>query len=69
MALRSPAPAALLLGGDEIAAGTVTIKDLALGRELASGVADNAAWKAERPGQQTIPRGELVAAVRKIIGG
>jgi histidyl-tRNA synthetase len=32
-------------------------------------VADNAAWKAERPGQQTIPRGELVAAVRKIIGG
>ncbi|HQR89090.1 MAG TPA: His/Gly/Thr/Pro-type tRNA ligase C-terminal domain-containing protein, partial [Caulobacter sp.] len=66
---RRMAPAAIMLGGDEIAAGTVTIKDLDLGRELASGVADNAAWKAERPGQQTIPRGELVSAVRKIISG
>ncbi len=66
---RRMAPAAIMLGGDEIAAGTVTIKDLDLGRELASGVADNAAWKAERPGQQTIPRGELVAAVKTIIGG
>ncbi|WP_425996552.1 histidine--tRNA ligase [Caulobacter sp. DWR1-3-2b1] len=66
---RRMAPAAIMLGGDEIAAGTVTIKDLDLGRELASGVADNAAWKAERPGQQTIPRGDLVAAVRKIISG
>jgi len=66
---RRMAPAAIMLGGDEIAAGTVTIKDLDLGRELASGVADNAAWKAERPGQQTIPGGELVAAVRKIIEG
>jgi len=66
---RRLSPAAIMLGGDEIAAGTVTIKDLDLGRELASGVADNAAWKAERPGQQTIPRGDLVAAVKKIIGG
>lgn len=66
---RRLSPAAIMLGGDEIAAGTVTIKDLDLGRELAAGVADNAAWKAERPGQQTIPRGELVAAVRNIIGG
>jgi histidyl-tRNA synthetase len=66
---RRMAPAAVMLGGDEIAAGTVTIKNLDLGRELAAGVADNAAWKAERPGQQTIPRGDLVAAVRKIIGG
>jgi ATP phosphoribosyltransferase regulatory subunit len=66
---RRMAPAAIMLGGDEIAAGTVTIKDLDLGRQLASGVADNAAWKAERPGQQTIPRGDLVAAVRKIIAG
>jgi histidyl-tRNA synthetase len=32
-------------------------------------VTDNAAWKAERPGQQTIPRDQLVSAVRKIIEG
>jgi histidyl-tRNA synthetase len=66
---RRGAPAVVMLGGDEIAAGTVTIKDLDAGRLAAQGLADNAAWKAERPGQQTIPRDQLVAAVQKIIGG
>jgi histidyl-tRNA synthetase len=66
---RRLAPAAVILGGDEIAAGTVTIKDLDLGRELASGVTDNAAWKAERPGQVTVPRDQMVAALRRILGG
>ena len=65
---RRLAPAAVILGEDEIAAGTVTVKDLDLGRELAAGVTDNAAWRGQRPGQQTIPRAELVAAVRRIIG-
>ena len=64
---RRMAPAAIMLGGDEIAAGKVTIKDLDLGRVLSSGVADNAEWREQRPGQQTIDRAELVAAVRKII--
>ena len=64
---RRLSPAAVILGGDEIAAGTVTIKDLDLGRELASGVTDNAAWRAERPGQVQVPRAELVAAVRRIV--
>ena len=48
--------------------GKVTIKDLDLGRALSAGVTDNAEWREQRPGQQTIDRGELVAAVRKIIG-
>ncbi len=64
---RRMAPAAIMLGGDEIAAGKVTIKDLDLGRALSSGVADNAEWREQRPGQQTIDRAELVAAVGKII--
>ena len=64
---RRLSPAAVIIGGDEFAAGTVTIKDLDLGRELASGVADNAAWRAERPGQFTVPRAELVPAIRKIV--
>ena len=33
---RRGAPAAVIMGGDEIAAGKVTIKDLDLGRELAA---------------------------------
>ena len=66
---RRLSPAVVMLGGDEIAAGTVTIKDLDLGRDLASGVTDNAAWKAERPGQATVPRAEMAAFVRRIVDG
>jgi histidyl-tRNA synthetase len=60
-------PAAVILGGDEIAAGQVTIKDLDLGRQLASGVTDNREWREGRPGQATVARADLVAAVRRIV--
>jgi histidyl-tRNA synthetase len=66
---RRMAPATVMIGEDERAAGTVTVKDLDLGRELSVQVSDSAAWRAERPGQATIPRGELVAFVRRIVGG
>ena len=66
---RRLSPAAVILGGDEIAAGQVTIKDLDLGRALAAGVTDNAEWREARPGQMTLPRGALVAAIRNIISG
>ncbi|HXQ12561.1 MAG TPA: histidine--tRNA ligase [Caulobacteraceae bacterium] len=65
---RRLSPAAVIVGGDERAAGAVTIKDLDLGRALAARVADNKTWREDRPGQVTVPRGELVAAVRRIIG-
>jgi histidyl-tRNA synthetase len=65
---RRGAPAAVILGGDEIAAGQVTIKDLDAGRAAAAAVSDNEAWKAERPGQRVVPRAELVTTVRGIIG-
>jgi histidyl-tRNA synthetase len=64
---RRLSPAAIILGDDEIAAGTVTVKDLDLGRALAAKVADNSEWRAERPGQQTVPRGELVNVLRAIL--
>ena len=64
---RRLSPAAVILGEDEIARGEVTVKDLDLGRELAAGVADNAVWRAERPGQVTAPRADLVATVRAIL--
>jgi histidyl-tRNA synthetase len=55
------------MGGDEIAAGCVTIKDLDLGRALAAGVEGNKAWREDRPGQVTAPRADWVSAVRKIV--
>jgi histidyl-tRNA synthetase len=64
---RRGAPAAVILGGDEIAAGQVTVKDLDAGRSLAAGVADNESWKAERPGQQIVARDQLVATIRDIV--
>ncbi|HXV01485.1 MAG TPA: histidine--tRNA ligase [Caulobacteraceae bacterium] len=64
---RRASPAAVIRGDDEIAAGTVTIKDLDLGRALAAGIADNRAWREDRPGQVTVPRGELASAVRRIV--
>jgi histidyl-tRNA synthetase len=64
---RRLSPAAVMLGEDEIAAGTVTVKDLDLGRELSSRVADNAAWREQRPGQQTVARGELITVLRRIL--
>ncbi len=64
---RRLAPAAIIIGEDEFAAGTATVKDLDLGRDLSKNVTDNAAWKAERPGQQTVARADLVATVRKIV--
>ncbi|GAD60336.1 histidine--tRNA ligase [Brevundimonas sp. BAL450] len=64
---RRGAPAAVIMGGDEIAAGKVTIKDLDLGRELARKVADNDAWRSERPGQSLVDRADLTATVRAIL--
>jgi histidyl-tRNA synthetase len=64
---RRAAPAVLLLGGDEIAAGQVTIKDLDAGRAAAAGISDNEAWKSARPGQQTVARGDMVRTVKAII--
>lgn len=64
---RRGAPAAVIVGDDELAAGTATVKDLDAGRTLASGVADNVAWRTERPGQLTVPRADLAAVVRRIV--
>jgi len=65
---RRMSPAAVIIGEDERAAGNVTIKDLDLGRALSSQVSDNEAWRKDRPGQLTVPRAQMVAAIRSIIG-
>jgi histidyl-tRNA synthetase len=65
---RRMAPAAVIIGDDERAAGTVTVKDLDLGRDLAAKITDNAEWRTERPGQATIPRADLIPFIRRILG-
>jgi histidyl-tRNA synthetase len=59
-------PVAVIQGGNEAAAGTVILKDLVLGAKIAES-ATLEEWK-DRPAQVEIPRADLVAAVRKMLG-
>jgi histidyl-tRNA synthetase len=60
---------AVIEGGDERARGEVTLKDLALGAELAKSTESRAAWTKDRPAQQSVPRGKLVESVRAMLAG
>ena len=64
---RRRSPATVIIGSDEWEAGQVTIKDLDVGRAMAAKTEDRQAWKDERPGQVTLPRDQMVAALREII--
>jgi histidyl-tRNA synthetase len=59
-------PVAVIQGGNEAANGTVILKDLILGAKIAES-ATLEEWK-DRPAQVEVPRADLVAAVRKILG-
>jgi histidyl-tRNA synthetase len=60
-------PVAVIEGSDERAKGVVTLKDLVLGAEQAKDIKDRARWASGATAQVTVPRSELVAAVKKII--
>jgi len=64
---RRGSPAAIIMGGDEIATGTLTIKDLDLGRALSAQTNDNKEWRETRPGQISLPRAEAISHLRSII--
>lgn len=65
---RRNAPCVVIEGSDERAKGELQIKDLIEGALAASAIKDNAAWKAARPAQMSVPRDRLVEAVREVIG-
>ncbi len=58
-------PIAVIQGGNEVAAGTVILKDLILGAKIAES-ATLEEWK-DRPAQVEVLRESLVAAVRKML--
>jgi len=60
-------PLAILIGTNEKEQGIVTVKDMAAGREKAKALADRGEWLAERPGQMTIARTELVNGIRELL--
>jgi histidyl-tRNA synthetase len=61
-------PAVVIAGSDELAQGTVSIKDLDLGRELSKDVEDREEWRRERPAQVTVARSEMVSTLAEIVG-
>ncbi len=64
---RRGAAIAVIEGGDERARGEVTLKDLALGAELAKSTENRAAWVKARPAQQSAKRDQLVPAIRAML--
>jgi histidyl-tRNA synthetase len=59
-------PVAVIQGADEAARGVVQLKDLFLGAKIAA-EASHEEWKSQ-PAQTEVPRGDLVAAVRQMLG-
>ncbi len=60
-------PLVVIQGGDEKAKGEVTLKDLALGSQLASGIETREEYARQRLAQVTVPEADLVAEVKKML--
>jgi histidyl-tRNA synthetase len=66
---RRRSPCVVIQGSDERARGEVQIKDLALGAALAAGGKDRADYlDKQAEAQFSVPEGDLLSAVRKVIG-
>lgn len=58
-------PVAVIVGGDELAAGVVSVKDLHAGKREREEIEDREAYRqAGKTGQVTVPRGDMIATVR-----
>jgi histidyl-tRNA synthetase len=64
---RRESPVAVIQGEDEAARGVVQLKDLVLGAQIAAD-ASLEEWKSQ-PAQREVPRGALVAEVRRLLEG
>jgi len=66
---RRGAAVAIIEGSDERAKGEVTLKDLALGAEMAKSVESRDDWVKDRPAQKSVKRADLVREIRAMLGG
>ncbi len=65
---RAGIPVVIIAGPDEFAAGTVSIKDLREGKKHEGDASSRDAWVKQRFGQQTVPRADMVASIRSLLG-
>jgi histidyl-tRNA synthetase len=62
-------PAAVIMGEDELQRGEVSVKDLNAGKQQRDEIASRDEYKkAGKTGQQTVPRGRLIEALRELLG-
>ena len=61
-------PYAILLGSSEAERGVVTVKQMGVAQDRGAGVKGHREWKSARFGQQEVPRAEIVAVVRQLLG-
>ena len=57
----------VIVGEDEIASDTVTIKDLARGKELSENINDNEEWRSSKGSQISISKDQLMAEIQRKI--
>lgn len=60
----SQIPFCVICGGNEKAAGIVTVKQMDVGKLQTTQATDRASWLQARPGETQVPRAELLEAVR-----
>ncbi len=60
-------PAAVIAGGNEFAKGTVSVKDLRLGKELSASIKDREQWTRAQPAQVEVPRAALASTVQGML--
>jgi histidyl-tRNA synthetase len=60
---------AVIEGADERATGQITIKNLAVGAEMAKSIESRAEYLGARQAQETVVRADLVTTVRRMLGG
>ena len=58
---------ALILGEDEEASSSITIKDLMAGKEASGGILDNEEWRSGKVSQKTVPIDSLVKEIKTLL--
>lgn len=58
---------AIIIGEDEVASNSVTIKDLIAGKKISNKISDNQEWRSGKDTQKTVPIDDLISKVKSIL--
>ena len=58
---------AIIIGEDEAASNSATIKDLIAGKKVSNKISDNQEWRSGKDTQKTVPIDDLISNVKSIL--